>query len=69
MPKPPQKPEDELIMAFLLAGIGSSCSYSLWKDRYNIFSKYNANSKLLAFTITGVSFSSSIYYFIKYLRR
>lgn len=69
LPKPPQKPEDDLIIAFLLAGLGTSCGYSLWVEKKKIYEQWEKNSRFLSSILTGLSLSGSAAYIIKYIRR
>ena len=69
LPRPPQKPEDDLIMASLLAVLGVSCGYSLWSDKKLEYSQYEANTRFMSSILTGLSLSGTITYVIKYMRR
>ncbi len=69
LPRPPQKPEDDLIMAFLLAGLGTSCGWLIVSDKKPIYTQNETNSRFFAYTLSGLSLSGAIGYFIKYARR
>ncbi len=69
LPKPPQKPEDDLVMGLLLAGLASSCGYSLWSERKSQYTQNEANTQCLTSLLTGISFAGSAAYIIKYIRR
>ena len=69
LPKPPQKPEDDLIMAVLLAGLGTSCGYSLWSEKKLNYSQCETNTRYLSSILTGLSMSGSVAYIVKYMRR
>ena len=68
-PRPPQKPDDDLVMAFLLAGLGTSCGYSMWSEKKPIYSQSEFNSRIITSISTGISFSGAVGYLIKYIRR
>lgn len=69
LPKPPQKPEDDLIMGLLLAGLGTSCGYSLWVDKKDNYSQHESNSRFFTSVLTALTMSGSAAYIIKYIRR
>ncbi len=69
LPKPPQKPEDDLIMGLLLAGLGATCGWSMWTDKKDIYTQCEKNTRFLSTILTGVTLTGAAGYIVKYIRR
>ena len=67
--KRPRKPDDDLIMGVLLAGLGTCTGWSLWSEKKNLKSQYMYDNMVLSTILSGVSITGSVAYIIKYVRR